>query len=268
MKYLSEKLLNANFAADFKNSEPYSHIVIDDFFNNEIADALASEFPPFDSSLWYNYNNAIEKKRAMNSWDRFPKTTYSVFTYLNSPQFISTLQRWTDINALYPDVGLHGGGWHAHGRDGKLNVHLDYSLHPKLKLERKLNLIVYMSKGWRKEWGGGLQLWSHDGKNNSPLRCEKIIENKFNRAVLFDTTQNSWHGLPDPLDCPQGQIRQSLAIYYLTQPHELTPERPKALFAPNESQKNDAHVLELINQRSGLETAAQSYRDDENYKKK
>lgn len=267
MSFLSEKLLEANFASDFRHAGPYNHIVIDDFFNEETAEALAVEFPEFNSTLWYNYNNAIEKKRAMNSWDRFPKTTYSVFTYLNSPQFVSMLQRWTGNKTLYPDIGLHGGGWHAHGRGGKLNVHLDYSLHPKLKLERKLNLIVYMTKGWEKQWGGGLQLWSHDQANNAPLRCEKVIENKFNRAVLFDTTQNSWHGLPEPLDCPEGRIRQSLAIYYLTQPNTLTPERPKALFAPDEKQKNDAHVLELIRQRSGLDTAAQSYRDEENKKK-
>ena len=44
---------------------------------------------------------------------------------------------------LYPDCGLHGGGWHTHGVGGKLNMHPDYAIHPKSGLERQLNLIIY-----------------------------------------------------------------------------------------------------------------------------
>jgi hypothetical protein len=46
---------------------------------------------------------------------------------------------------LYPDPGLHGGGWHMHGAGGNLNPHLDYSIHPKSGLMRKLNIIIYLS---------------------------------------------------------------------------------------------------------------------------
>ena len=63
--------------------------------------------------------------------------------------------------------GLHGGGWHLHARGGKLNVHLDYSVHPKLHLERRLNLIVYLAQGWDPAWGGALGLWTHDADRTS-----------------------------------------------------------------------------------------------------
>ena len=244
----------------FCSSEPFDHIVIDDFFTPEVAQQLESEFPEFNSPLWYSYDNPIEKKRALNSWDRFPKITYQVFSYLNSGEFLNDLQAMTGLDHLYADIGLHGGGWHAHARGGKLNIHLDYSIHPKLQLERRLNLIVYLSKDWNPAWGGGLQLWSHDEARQQPKECIKTVDLKFNRAVLFDTTQNSWHGLPDELDCPEGIVRKSLAVYYLTEPRAIASDRGKALFAPHKDQKDNPEVLELIRMRSQVNSAQDVYR--------
>jgi len=38
----------------------------------------------------------------------------------------------------------------------------------------------------------------------------------FNRCVIFNTTDFSFHGHPDPLTCPEGRTRKSLAMYYYT----------------------------------------------------
>jgi Rps23 Pro-64 3,4-dihydroxylase Tpa1-like proline 4-hydroxylase len=244
----------------FQTATPFNHIVIDNFFREDIALQLERDFPDFDSPVWYVYNNAIEKKRALNSWDRFPRTTYQIFNYLNSAECLEHLSDVTGIRNLNPDIGLNGGGWHAHKRGGKLNVHLDYSIHPKLLLERRLNLIVYLSREWNPQWGGGLQLWSHDDKREQPKELAKTVDVKFNRGVLFDTTQNSWHGLPDELDCPEGHVRKSLAIYYLTPPRVEASERGKALFAPHKDAENDPEVLELIRKRSEVKTADTVYR--------
>ena len=151
---------------------------------------------------------------------------------------------------MYVDQGLHGGGWHMHGTGGNLNIHKDYSIHPKLGLQRKLNLIVYISKDWNPDWGGALEFWSHDHGNNKPLRLEKSIECVYNRAVLFDTTQNSWHGLPNPLTCPNDKYRKSLAMYYLTDIDNGIEDRSRALFAPTKEQENDPDILQLIEERS------------------
>jgi Rps23 Pro-64 3,4-dihydroxylase Tpa1-like proline 4-hydroxylase len=156
----------------------------------------------------------------------------------------------TGIQSLYPDIGLHGAGWHIHGTGGKLNVHLDYSLHPKLNLQRKLNLILYLTEDWDSSWGGGLELWSHDEQTNKPKKCEKVIDNVFNRAVIFDTTQNSWHGFPEPITCPEGTYRKSIAFYYLTDPPENVDKRKRALYAPYKEQETNVEILELIKKRS------------------
>ena len=228
---------------------PFNHVVIDDFFPLEKARKLSEEFPDYDDSSWFYYNNPLEKKKTNNSWLDFPPETYKTFSFLNSCEFIKSLCEKTEIKKLYPDIGLHGGGWHIHSRGGKLNIHLDYSIHPKTGLQRKLNLILYLTEGWKPEWGGGLELWSHNPETKLPLKQEKVIDNVFNRAILFDTTQNSWHGLPQPLDCPEGIYRKSIAVYYMTDPPNNTDPRNRALYAPTKDQQNNKEVLDLIQQR-------------------
>jgi len=243
----------------FKKAGPFNHMVIDGFFNEEVAERLAAETLKSAPS-WHQYENAIEIKKTCNNWNEFPKQTYQVFSMLVSDPFVKLLRDVTGCHNLVADVGLHGGGWHRHGRGGKLNTHLDYSIHPKSGMQRKLNLIVYLTEDWEPAWGGGLGLWSHDGENNKPNEVEKVVDCLFNRAVLFDTTQNSWHGLPDPIDCPEEKFRSSLAVYYMIPASQDVSPRERALFAPAENQINDPAVLELIRKRSSSSTAVDVYR--------
>lgn len=255
---LSPNIDFQKLSSQWGKTPPFDHIVIDQFLQDDIAQALEAEYPAWDDKMWYQYDNAIEQKKALNHWDRFPATTYDVMAYFNSPEFLAKLETLTGIAGLQTDPGLHGGGWHGHAGGGKLNVHLDYSLHPKLGLERRLNLILYITSGWQPEWGGQLGLWagSHDKMGDLGAQIDCL----FNRAVLFDTTQNSWHGLPDAIRCPSGMIRRSLAVYYLTEPRPEAAERGKALFAPHGDQNNDPAVLDLIKRRSQVQTASDTYR--------
>lgn len=221
------------------DTHPYWHCVIDDFFDDPIS--LAREFPAKDDPCWFRYDNPLEVKQTCNNWHHFKPETYKTFTYLLSPDFTEKLQQLTGED-LGPDIGLHGGGLHQHGRGGKLNVHLDYNIHPKLHLQRRLNLIVYLTPGWKPEWGGHLGLYS------DPDTLVKKVEPKFNRAIIFDT-RGSWHGLPAPLTCPPDVTRNSFAVYYLCEP-TTTDSRTRALFAPTAEQKGDTDVDKLIRQRS------------------
>ena len=80
------------------------------------------------------------------------------------------------------------------------------------------------------EWGGSLQFWSHDDKNKKPLSKVKEIEPIFNKAILFDTTQNSWHGFPEPINPPRGKMRKSIAVYYMTDITSSAQERYRARY--------------------------------------
>lgn len=238
---------------------PFPHFYVDNFFEETVAEQLESEFPDFNCSIWHEYGNAIEIKKVCNNWNVFPPLTYQVFTYLNSQRFVSSLSELVfEDDILYPDFGLNGGGWHIHKQGGKLNTHLDYSLHPKTSYQRKLNIIVYLNSRWQKSWGGSLGLWGNES-DVEPGQLIKEIEPKYNRAVIFDTTCNSWHGLPNPITCPIDQYRKSVAVYYLTTAQKNVDPREKALFAPTNDQKNDAEVLELINKRSDSKLASSVY---------
>ena len=221
------------------DQHPFWHCIVDDFFAD--ANNLAREFPAKDDDCWFRYDNPLEVKQTCNDWHHFKPETYKGFQYLLSPHFTEILERLTKAD-LMPDVGLHGGGLHQHGRGGKLNVHLDYNLHPKLHLQRRLNLIVYLTPGWKPEWGGHLGLYK------DPDTLVKAVEPKFNRAIIFDT-RGSWHGLPAPLTCPEDVTRNSFAIYYLCEP-TTTDSRSRALFAPTAEQKGNTDVDKLIRQRS------------------
>jgi hypothetical protein len=249
----------ADALSTFKQGKPFHHCIVDDFFDPQWAQLLATQFPDYDSPAWYVYKNALEDKKALNNWNMYPPETYSTFQGLNAPEFVQLLSDSLGLH-LYADQGLHGGGWHIHGTGGNLNPHLDYSIHPKLGLERKLNIIIYLSPQLQPEHGGHLGLWTHDKQTGKPADLLSEIEPRFNRAVLFDTTQNSWHGMSQPLTQPDGIYRKSFAVYYLCEPDPDAPPRGRALYAPRPEQANDPEVEHLIALRADLLQSAQVYR--------
>ncbi|MCE7798399.1 2OG-Fe(II) oxygenase [Sphingobium sufflavum] len=243
----------------FSGAKPFDHCIVDGFFEDDVAKALESEFPDYESQDWFFYNNSIEHKKALNSWERFPQMTYKAFSTLQSEAVTDLLADALGDN-IYVDHGLNGGGWHMHGEGGNLNPHVDYSIHPKLGLERVLNIIVYLSSGLKEEHGGHLGLWGHDAERQAPGELIAEVPPVFNRAILFNTTQNSWHGMSRQMSVPEGVYRKSLAIYYLRDPAPAAVQRGRALFAPREEQRDDAEVLETIKLRSDVSTSSSAYR--------
>jgi len=230
---------------NFKTTEPYNYCVIENFLEEECARSVAQEFPDFDSKNYNgNYTNQIELKKTCNIWDRFLPNTYKLLHYLNSPEFVDQMCILTGCDELIADPGLHGGGQHIHPNGGKLNPHLDYSIHPKLGLQRKFNLLIYLTPEWNESWGGDFGIWNKDHTLNTS------ISPQFNRAIIFDTTQDSLHGLSTQVNCPDNKTRNSIAVYYLTPAPKDADKRNRALFVPTEEQKDDKDILDLIERRS------------------
>lgn len=244
----------------FNKKKPFSYSICENFLEKNLANKIFQEFPNYNyKNFWHEYNNPIEVKKTCNDWNKFTPNIYNLFTVLNSSYFLKLLEKFTSINKLYPDYGLNGGGLHIHKKGGKLNYHLDYSTHPKLNYQRKLNLLIYLTPVWKKSFGGELGFWSHNKKNNCPNKLEKKIMPKFNRAILFDTTQNSWHGLVNPVNTKKNIFRKSLAIYYLSNLTKLTNTRSKALFAPTEKQRGNKKITYLIKKRASSNSAKNVY---------
>jgi Rps23 Pro-64 3,4-dihydroxylase Tpa1-like proline 4-hydroxylase len=247
----------------FSTNKPFDHCLIDNFFKSDVAEQLQNEFMDYSDDRWFYYKNAIEDKKACSNWGNFPPLTYQVFQELLSNKFLQTIEGALG-GKLYVDHGLHGGGWHIHASGGNLNPHLDYSIHPKMGLLRKLNIIIYLSKELEDSHGGHLGLWDHDKSKNGPGGLVKEIQPIYNRAVLFDTTQNSWHGMSRPLIQPEGIYRKSIAVYYLIQPPVDADPRERALFAPRLEQQNDENILNLIKLRADSKNFHKAYRISDN----
>lgn len=228
----------------FLSAKPYEHVIIDNFLNSEYADKLHELFPTPDSS-WYEYKNPIEVKYAYDKIDLLPLELKNYFYYLSAPKFIEIMKKITLIDDLEYDEYLHGAGLHAHPRYGRLGIHLDYEKHPYTNKERRLNIILYLSKDWDSEWNGCTELWDCDA-----TKCVSKSEIKFNRAILFKTNDISWHGLSEKILCPEGIFRQSLAFYLVSPLHSKKNEneyRKKAQFIS--SKLNNQDFMELYNIR-------------------
>jgi hypothetical protein len=96
-------------------------------------------------------------------------------------------------------------------RNGRLNMHLDYEKHPIINKQRRLNIIMYLNDDWNEEWNGATELWDEN--------MEKCIIKSFpkkNTAILFVTTEKSWHGVPEIILCPKNINRKTIAFYYIS----------------------------------------------------
>ena len=216
----------------FTHAKPFPNVQIDQFFKEDVAEELYRVFPKVtDNQKWVIYNNPIEKKYALTDFTTLPQFQ-NLFAFLQTAQFVELIKKISGIDNIEADPHLHGAGLHQHIPGGKLDMHLDYSIHPVTGKERRVNLIIYFTKDWRDEYGGAIELWNEDF-----TACEKKLTPCFNKAILFRTSDVSYHGLPLPIKCPEENSRKSIAIYYVSDPRpDLANIRYKAQFRPLPSQ--------------------------------
>jgi len=118
------------------------------------------DFPSPEQTPWMRFDNPREKKlgffyESSAISDRIRR----FLDAMNGFEMLLFLEALTGIDGLIPDPYFGGGGLHQIEPDGFLKVHADFNVHPKLKLDRRLNMLIYLNKEWREEYGGHLELW-------------------------------------------------------------------------------------------------------------
>jgi Rps23 Pro-64 3,4-dihydroxylase Tpa1-like proline 4-hydroxylase len=196
---------------DYENASPYPHAVFDDFFPADFLREVANEFPDEHSGNWKKFNDDRQKKLASQGDEQLGPYARALIHNLNSGSFIQFLETLTGIEGLIPDPNLVGGGMHRIQPGGKLAVHVDFNKHNHMKLDRRINVLVYLNEDWDESYGGHFELW-----NESMTESVVKVLPLFNRMALFSTTEKSWHGHPEPLKCPENRSRRSIALYYYT----------------------------------------------------
>ena len=196
---------------DFAQADPFPHVVIDNLLPAEALLAVLEEFPEMGATGWRRWDEVNERKMGLSDEACMGPVTRHLLHEFNSQVFMQFLEVLTGIAGLIPDPYFVGGGLHQIVPGGFLKVHADFNRHKGLGLERRLNLLLYLNEDWHDSYGGHLELW-----DRSMLGCRERIAPTFNRCVIFATRATSYHGHPEPLACPQGRSRRSLALYYYT----------------------------------------------------
>lgn len=214
--------IGEGLSPDYCFAEPFPHIVLDDFLPADVARIALEHFPAqaLASDKVFEMGYAGHFKRQILPEECDPEAR-RLFHFFNSQPFLQFLEGLTAIPALLPDPYFVGGGYHETVRGGRLGVHADFRINEQIHLHRRLNVIVYLNERWEHEWHGQLELWSRDMKTK-----EREVEPIFNRAVVFNTDESSYHGHPDPLETPDGVRRRSIALYYYTASKGIYDEVP------------------------------------------
>ena len=205
----------------YRANNPIPHIFLPDFLEPQVAREIAEEFLAFNTVAWTHYQHHNENKLGLAKRDCFPQALGALTDELNSAEFVSWLSALTGIPGLTADPMLEGGGLHQCRRGGFLNIHTDFSHHHYHQhWRRRVNLILYLNEGWQAEWGGSTELW-----DRSMHRCVAKYPPQLNHALIFNTDEYSFHGFPEPLQCPESVSRKSLALYYYAVDSEKTAIR-------------------------------------------
>jgi len=203
----------------YVSAKPFPYIALDNFLPNHFLDKIIEEFPSPETKLeWRNNLAKMDdgkiaqvNKLGFSDETQLKPTLRQLLWEFNSLKFLIFLEKLTGINNLISDPHFLGGGIHQSLPGAILRVHADFSKHPFWNLDRRLNVLLFLNKDWKDEFGGDIELWSSDMQN-----CEKKISPIANRLVVFNTFEKSFHGHPYPLKCPEGMTRKSVATYYYT----------------------------------------------------
>ena len=223
----------------YATNHPFPHIVIDNFLPEDVAERILSIFPSPKGSKWEEYDRKHEVKLQLSDDQRMDPYLREVLYQFNSSVVVNFLEELTGIDGLIPDPHFEGGGLHQIEPGGYLDVHVDFNFHHRLKLDRRLNLILYLNPDWKDEYNGHLELW-----NTDMTECVQRIAPVFNRCVVFSTTDFSYHGHPDVLRSPDGVTRKSLALYYYSngRPAEERSDAHSTVFQTRPGENSTAKV--------------------------
>jgi hypothetical protein len=194
------------------SAKPFPYVCIDGLWNGSLLERVAAEVDALETWAGEKNFHGSQGKRWQSDWDEFPVNTRGFIQLLNSPLILNITEIITNETGLIPDPYLQGGGIHSIGQGGFLRLHADFNWSRKLRLQRRINILVYLNKDWKQEYGGQLELAGpRAGGQFSPVVS---LDPCFNRTVIFITTDESFHGNPVPVKSPENRRRNSIAAYY------------------------------------------------------
>lgn len=212
--------------AEYVSAKPFKHACIEGFLLPEWAETLLKEFPIFDPAKAVDEFGRVGRKAVRTDMREISGRYREFYNYISSQPFLDAISAMSGIPGLLFDTQMYGGGTHENLEGQALDAHVDFNYDQERKLHRRMNLLIYLNKEWDVDWGGAIQLhsdprdWAHDQV--------KTFNCTFNRCVVFETNEHSWHGFKRirlPAE-KRGLTRKCISIYLYTH------ERPAAEIVP------------------------------------
>tara|TARA_R110000803_G_scaffold70240_3_gene133032 strand:+ start:5874 stop:6644 length:771 start_codon:yes stop_codon:yes gene_type:complete len=237
MKYINN-INKDKFKLSFNDTDkPFRYAIIDNFFDENECKTFSDSYPDKDDELWYRFRDVIHgeenvfERRMMgiSNIDQLPKIGLEIINELNSKKFVKLLRELTGIPELINDTHNEIGQWagiRAMLPGAYQSIHSDARKHPHLGIEKRITLVGYLNQDWKEEDGGYTEVW-----NNAMTSCVDKVAPKYNRVLLFENTDKSYHGVPEV-----NNYRKTFLTSYLLDSEEFNETRPKARFMkrPNE----------------------------------
>jgi Rps23 Pro-64 3,4-dihydroxylase Tpa1-like proline 4-hydroxylase len=195
------------------SATPFPHFLIDHFLDADFARQVHDSFPSYEDARKTGraFSTVNEKNKVqITDQGQFALPVMELNRILADPTWTEKLSFVFGIPELLADEELVGGGIHQTGPHGRLDVHVDFNYIAERKLHRRLNILIFLNPGWRSEWGGNLELW-----DEKVARRHHSFEPLFNRCIVFETSDVSFHGVT-AVNCPADRVRRSFAAYYYT----------------------------------------------------
>lgn len=226
IKTAAAKSLGATHAETYQSGEPYNHICIDNFLPTEAIDRVIEDLKQLPEPE-SDFSRPQENLKSSYIPERLPEYTKNLFYAFNSRSFIAFLESMTGIQGLIPDPYFFGAGIHKTQNGGHLDIHADFNVHSVMRVERRLNVLIYLNHDWQAEWGGNFEIWD----KQMTQKMASFVPT-YNRMVCFSTGSDTFHGNPEPVNHPNGEPRQSIALYYYTATWDGTRKEHTTLFKP------------------------------------
>ena len=141
MKHISKRIFQLNIddlKNEFNSNEKIKFFIFENFLNLETAEKILDNYDLNNNWTNYSFVNNF-KKYGLTNINKMSIECRELFQEMNSRKFIDILKKITDLDDLFLDLSLDGGGLHQIFNNGYLNIHTDFYSHSK-KLELE-NLI-------------------------------------------------------------------------------------------------------------------------------
>lgn len=206
----------SSLRAEYAEAKPWPHIVVNGAFPEKLLDMVAAECTALQAVRLITTDTDRMVKQEVS--DGLGPATQHLLHLVDSARFREFISEVTGVRDLHSDPTHKFAGVHRTPPGGFTKVHCDFEVHPTTGLFHRVNLLLYLNRDWPDAYGGSLELWPAD---MSALGCR--IFPRFNTMILWETHGATLHGLPDPVTCPPGRMRLSVASYYYTTTRRVAP---------------------------------------------